>query len=114
LIALALWLVLVFHSRLTWWLAVAPFAPLVAMESLRSYIFVGLALVIPVSIAIVPRIQLRDRALTTAAAVVVALVFLTVHFTRLGPPVLAGFAGLEPQRLGMGVVPNTSYASVRV
>jgi hypothetical protein len=113
-IAIVLWLVLLFHTRRNWWLVVAPFAPLLAMESLRGYIFIGLALVVPASIALAPGRRLGDRAITSVTALALAALLLTMHFIDFGPAPPAGLAGLESQRIGMGIGANTSFTDVPV
>ncbi|HEY8825804.1 MAG TPA: glycosyltransferase family 39 protein [Candidatus Limnocylindria bacterium] len=109
LIALVLWTVLLFQEKRAMWLIPAAFAPLVLMESLRNYIFVGLILVIPAAIAFTPRLRLKDRAIAGFLAVGLAVLLLVTGptGTRGGIPSLAE---LEAERAAMGVGANTSFA----
>lgn len=114
LIALVLWLVIVFNSSQDWRLVPAAFAPLLLMESLRGYIFVGLALVVPVSVALAANGRLRERLVTNAVAVGLAALLLGVHFGEIGPAMPSGLVGLESQRIGMGIGAKTSFADLPV
>jgi hypothetical protein len=109
LVALVLWTVLLFQEKRAIWLIPAAFAPLVLMESLRNYIFVGLILVIPAAIAFTPRLRLRDRTIAGSLAVGLAVLLLATGptGTRGGIPSLAE---LEAERAAMGVGANTSFA----
>lgn len=109
LIAMALWLVVIFQSSRKWWLVPAAFLPLLLMESLRNYIFVGLALVIPASVALAPGGTWRNRAVTNAFAFGLSGLFLVSHFTGVGSPLPSGLLGLEAQRIAMGIGAKTSY-----
>lgn len=114
LIAFVLWLVVVFHSRRNWWLVPVMFAPLLLMEGLRGYVFIGLALVIPASVSTTAGGALRDRVATTGVALGLSALLLGVHFTEVGPAVPPGLVGLESQRGAMGADANTRFADPRV
>lgn len=109
LIALVLWTVLVFQEKRAIWLIPAAFGPLVLLESLRNYIFLGLILVIPAAITFTPRLRLRDRAIGGFLAVGLAVLLLAT-----GPTGTRGaipsLAELEAERAAMGVAANTSFA----
>jgi len=80
LIAIVLWMLVIFHSRRIWWLIPASFLPVLLMEDLRNYIFVGLALVIPPSILFAPGGTPRHRLLASTAAMGITAVLLLYHF----------------------------------
>jgi dolichyl-phosphate-mannose-protein mannosyltransferase len=108
LIAIVLWLLAMFAAQPRWWLVVASFVPLFAMASLRGYIFVGLALVIPASVAVVPSVGLRHRLITTTLAVAVsALMLTTLTYATGGVRSLSDF---DAERSAMAIGANTSFA----
>jgi hypothetical protein len=108
LIAAVLWLLARYETDRSRWLIPLAFAPLLLIESLRNYIFVGLALVIPVSVLVITKGSWRDRAVSTAAAVAIAGAFLGAHFSGRSP-LPSALLGLEAQRIAMGVGARTSF-----
>src|SRR5207249_2626351 len=71
-----LWLLVLFQARPRWWLIPLSFALLVFLQSVRNYIFVGLALIIPFSVAVTPRLSERQRVTLTAVSAALSLVWL--------------------------------------
>ncbi len=108
LIAIVLWLLALFSTRPRWWLIPTSFVPLLAMASLRSYIFVGLALVIPAAVAVAPKLALRQRVVTTALAVALSALMLTTQtYATGGAQSLSDF---DAERSAMAIGANTSFA----
>lgn len=139
LIAVVLWLLMVFESRATLWLVLASFGPLLLMESLRDYIFVGLALVIPASVLLAPVPAGGNRIAASGTSLALAAVLLLNHFGVLpaipstpagGPPLPSPSAAaaapsppsaaaaaaqslsdLEAERAAMATGANTSFTA---
>jgi hypothetical protein len=108
LIALVLWSLLRFQEQRALWIIPAAFAPLVLMESLRNYIFVGLILVIPAAVALTPRLGLRNRAVASFLAIGLSVLLLSTGTTAArGVPSLGDF---EAERAAMAAGANTSFA----
>jgi dolichyl-phosphate-mannose-protein mannosyltransferase len=107
LIALVVWLVVQFYVHGAWWLVPASFAPLLPLETLRNYIFVGLALIIPASVILAPNGAGRRRVVTSALASGLSTVLLVYHFLfRQGIPSLSD---LDATRFAMGFLSNTFF-----
>ena len=104
LIAIVLWLVAVFQTRQRWWLVPATYVALLPMESLRSYIFVGFLLIIPISVALTLRRDTRARAGMTTIAIALSLLLLIT--TNEGPRPLSDF---DAERTAMAIGANTSF-----
>ena len=108
LIAVVLWVLAICDARPRWWLVAASFVPLFAMASLRSYIFVGLALVIPASVALAPNLAGRQRLVLTALAIALSAVMLTTQtYATGGVQTLSDF---DAERSAMALGANTSFA----
>jgi hypothetical protein len=107
LIAIVVWLLALFATRPRWWLVPAAFVPLLAMASLRGFIFVGLALVIPASVAVAPGLELRRRIVMTTLAVAVAALMLTTQTYAIGG--VRVLADLDAERGAMAIGANTSF-----
>lgn len=73
LISSVLWLLLRFQERQSWWRLLGAYALLLPLESLRSYVFVGLAIVIPSAVAVAPQRSLRRRVTWAVVAVLLSL-----------------------------------------
>ncbi len=108
LIAVVLWALLRFQLERRWLFLVLTFAPLLLMESLRRYLFVGLSLVIPASVWLMPELTWRPRLAwgTLASAVSLALVVSTQAGISLGSGLLASF---ESVRESMALGANTAF-----
>ena len=105
LIAIVLWLLVVFQATPRLWLVPVMFIALLPIDSLRTYIFMGLSLVIPVSVAVTPRPG-RERTVMTALAVGLSILFLA---TQSNPTGLGSLADLDAERNAMGFGANTSF-----
>lgn len=101
LIAVVLWVLEVYQARPRFWLIAVALIVLVPIQELRSYIFVGLGILIPAVVA-VTGLPLATRAFTVAACLIVLVILLTS-----GP---VGYGDLDEQRAGMGIGANTSFA----
>jgi len=108
LIAIVLWLLAMFATRPRWWLIPASFVPLLAMASLRSYIFVGLALVIPASVAVAPKLALRQRVETTTLALALSVLMLSTQTYATGG--VQSLSDFDSERSAMAIGANTSFA----
>jgi hypothetical protein len=108
LIAIVLWCLAMFATRPRWWLVVASFIPLFAMASLRSYIFVGLALVIPASVAVAPGRAVRQRVVTTTFAAALSVLMLTTQTYGTGG--IQSLSDFDAERAAMAVGANTGFA----
>ncbi|TMF72728.1 MAG: hypothetical protein E6I18_16750, partial [Chloroflexi bacterium] len=106
LIAIVLWLLVVFQMKPRLWLVPVTFIALLPADSLRTYIFVGLSLVIPATVVLTPRLGARDKTLMTALAVGLSILLLT---TQSNPTGLRSFSDLDAERNAMGVGANTNF-----
>jgi hypothetical protein len=110
LIASVLWLLVLFDRRPVVWLVFASYVVLFLMQSLRFYIFVGLALVTPIGVILAsgPRSRTR-RIVTSVMAVVLSALLLLVQGT--GNDVLSGalLARLEGERAAMALGARTGF-----
>src|SRR6202008_2849642 len=87
----------------------AAFAPLLLIESLRTYIFFGLNLIIPAAVVVATRGTPRDRILSSVVAVAIAAALLGAHFSGRGAVLPSALLDLEARRLAMGVGARTSF-----
>lgn len=108
LIGLCLRSLVLFQQRPGWRTLALAFAVLVAMESLRDYIFVGLAVLIPMTVAVTPHLAPISRLRWTGAAMLASAFFLSAFQTGvgLGPQLLGTF---ESGRHAMAVGARTAY-----
>src|SRR5207249_9412871 len=82
LVAATLWLIVLFNRRPVPWLVLAMYVPLYLMESLRFYIFVGLAIVIPIGVILVTgRRSWPQRFVTSVLAVAFSALLLVTQGT---------------------------------
>jgi hypothetical protein len=110
LIALCIWSLMRFHERPRSWPLTLAFAAVAPIETLRGYLFIGLAALIPLVVAISPRLPLRARASWTVASVVVSVIFIgaSQNGIGLGPQLLQSFVAV---REGMAVGARTAYVA---
>jgi hypothetical protein len=114
LIATVLWLLAVFAERRTAWLIPAIYVPLIFMQDLREYIFIGLALVIPAGVILVPRAARRWSGIGAAASIALSIAML-IAFAAESPTLSAStLATLEVVRNAMGDGARTRIDSVPV
>lgn len=110
LISFCLWCVLRFQLRQHWLALAGAFAALVLMESLRSYIFAGLAIVIPIGVFLSVRAYSDARVRWTAVAAATSLGLLALNPVGFGPG--GPLAALESTRHGMAVGARTGFVSI--
>ncbi len=103
LIGIVLWLLAVFHARRWWWLVPTTYVALLPIESLRNYLFVGFLLIIPISVAVSPRRDIRARAATTTIAIALSLLLLITLGIR-------STSDFDAERTAMAIGANTSFA----
>lgn len=102
-----LWAILRFQLRPRWQILILPYVSLVALESLRPYLFFGLAVLTPVGVALAGGQRAIDRLRSVGATAVLSLVLIVVNQTvPLGTGVISTF---ERAREGMGLYARTSY-----
>jgi len=77
-------LLVLFQARPRWWLVPATYMALLPLDSLRNYIFVGLALIIPISVAVTPRRDMRERTATATIATALSVVLLVTKSNPTG------------------------------
>ena len=108
LIAVVLWSVVRFQERPRWWALALAFAALVPLESTRRYMFIGLALLIPLAVVITPRLPRAARVRWSALAIVASVAFLLVDGSgsAVGRDVLAT---LENERESMAIGARTAF-----
>jgi len=102
-IAVCLWALMRFQRRPRWWPLALALAALVPMAGLRQYLFLGLSLLVPVVVALTPRLGFAPRARWTAPAVFASglLLYASQVGVDLGPQLLETFEG-ERQAMGIG------------
>jgi hypothetical protein len=110
LIAVMLWLLVLFNRRPLVWLVPAIYVPLFLMESLRFYVFVGLAIVIPIGVLLASAVQTRGHRVLTSA-VAIGLSALLVIGQGAGTDVLSAslLAQLERERAAMALGARTGF-----
>jgi hypothetical protein len=110
LIAGTLWLVLVFQQRPALWLLLAIYVPVLLMQSLRFYILVGLALVIPVGVILARAYRSWTNRLAKSAAAVALSALLLVSYGSRSDALSASLLGrLENERAAMAVGARTGF-----
>lgn len=93
------------HAR--WVFMAGAYLLLIPMQSLRPYLFLGLAGLIPIGAALASTISVRRRVLWTAATAAVSLLFILQEQTvPLGPGILETF---QAAREGMAIQARTAY-----
>jgi hypothetical protein len=110
LIAAVLWLLALFNRRAAAWLVPAMYVPLFLMESLRFYIFLGLAVVIPIGVLLGSAVQTRGRRILTSALAIGFSALLVVG-QGAGTDVLSSslLARLESERAAMAIGARTGF-----
>jgi hypothetical protein len=112
LVAMVLWLLLIFQTTPgRWWVIPVAYLVLLPMDGLRNYIFLGLSLVIPASVALTPRLRARKTALMTALAVSLSILFLATQSNSTGFRSISDF---DAERNAMGVGANTNFGDLSV
>jgi len=108
LIALCLWALVRFQERPRWSALAVVFAALVPIGGLRDYIFVGLALLTPLVVAVTPRQALAARARWTGTAIIASALLLSLDSSGIapGPQLLETFEGV---RHAMALGARTAY-----
>lgn len=114
LIASVLWLLAVFAERRTIWLIPVMYAPLVLMQDIREYVFVGLALVIPAGVIIASRGMPRWRGFGTASSVALSAALLMTYAAESTTFSTSTLATLELVRNAMGIGARTRIVDVPV
>ncbi|MBI4348797.1 MAG: hypothetical protein HY553_18305, partial [Elusimicrobia bacterium] len=84
LVGLCLWSLVRFQQAPRWWPLVFAYVAVVPMEGLRRYLFVGLALLIPVVVAVTPGIKTLMRARWSTIAVLASAGMLATAQTGVG------------------------------
>jgi hypothetical protein len=107
LIAITVWLVARFREDLSLWLIPLSFAPVFLMETLRNYVFVVLALVVPASVIVAAPPHRRRRVGAAIISLSLAAVLLLDYFAFRPIPSLSDF---EAERAAMGFGANTNFA----
>jgi hypothetical protein len=110
-IATTLWLLLRFHRRPAPWLLVALYLPLLLMESLRLYIFVGLVIVLPIGVALAS-FETRARQIALSVPAIAFSVLLLAYEIVSSAQLEGGFlARLEQERGAMTVGARTAFGA---
>jgi hypothetical protein len=110
LIATVLWLLALFSRRMLPLLVLAMYVPVFLMESLRFYIFVGLAVVVPIGVMLANGPVARSRRIVTSA-LAVGLSLLLVVSQGAGTNALSAslLERLQSQRAAMAVGARTGF-----
>lgn len=108
LVSVCLWALVRFHERPRLRMLALAVAVLVPLDSLRHYLYVGLAILIPATILMTPALRFPARARWTgaAAAASVALMLAGQGAVVLGPGMLSTF---EEVRRAMAIGARTAY-----
>src|SRR2546430_2992244 len=107
LIAAVLWLIALFDRKPVVWIALSMYLPLFLMESLRFYIFVGLAIVIPIGVLLAARQSWPHRIVLSALAIGLSGLLLIVQASGNGVLSASLLARLESERAAMAVGART-------
>jgi Dolichyl-phosphate-mannose-protein mannosyltransferase len=109
--AVTLWLLLIFYKRPTPWLLLALYLPLLPMESLRLYIFVGLVIVLPIGVALASFQTRAGRIALTVPAIAFSVLLLGYEIAS-SAQLEGGFlARLEQERGAMTVGARTGFGA---
>jgi hypothetical protein len=116
LIATVLWLIVVFDQTPLVWIVLLMYVPLFLMESLRFYIFVGLAMVIPIGVLLAARQSWPRRIALSVMAIGLSVLLLVVQATGNGALSASLLGRLEGERAAMALGARTGFgrAIVRV
>ena len=114
-IAGALWLFVRFQQRPRWLLLGVIFIALIPLETVRRYVYVGLAGIFPIAVLLTARLTAARRAGFTVAAGLLTFVLLSMGSGEgqgtYGIP--TGFGTFEAIRTAMGEGARTTYADPR-
>lgn len=114
LIASVLWLLALFAARRTVWLIPLMYAAVVLMQDLREYIFVGLALVIPVGVVLASRAMRNWGGIGSATSIALSAALLIAYATEGTAFSTSTLATLELVRGAMGMGARTRITDVPV
>lgn len=107
--ALVLWLALLFQLRPRWWvLALLSFA-LVPLETVRRFLFVGLALLAVMAVSVTPGLAWASRVRWTSVAAVGAALLLALDVVGQGKSFLPTLTSLEGRRFSTTAGARTSF-----
>jgi len=110
LIAATLWLIVFFNRRPVLWLVLAMYVPLYLMESLRFYVFVGLAIVIPIGVILATgRRPWPHRIVTSVLAVALSALLLVTQAAGNDALSASLLARLESERAAMALGARTGF-----
>jgi len=110
LIGAILWLILIFTRKPVVWVVLAMYVPLFLMESLRFYIFLGLAIVIPVGVFLASDHRSRmHRVVTSAIAVALSVLLLLTQGAGSDALSASLLLRLESERAAMAVGARTGF-----
>lgn len=115
LISTVLWLIVIFNRTLVVWLVPAMYVPLLLMASLRFYVFVGLAIVIPIGVLVASARRSVVQRIGTAALALALSALLTVVQSAGNEALSASLlAHLESERAAMAVGARTGFGTAVV
>ena len=109
LIAATLWLLVLFGRRPSTGLLLSMYLPLLFMQSLRFYIFVGLAIVLPIGVALASFATRARRLVLSSVAVAFSAVLLIYQFTASGQLESGLLGRLEQVRGAMAIGARTGF-----
>lgn len=111
LMAICLWGLIRFQQDHRWWALALALSMIVPMEGLRRYLFVSLAELVPITVALTPRLRLSRRIVWTAPAALASLLLLSASQAGigLGPQLLGAF---EDSRHAMGIGARTRFVDL--
>lgn len=109
LIAAVLWLIVLFDRKPVVWIVLLMYLPLFLMESLRFYIFVGLAIVIPIGVLLAARQSWPHRIVLSALAIGLSGLLLIVQASGNGALSASLLARLESERAAMALGARTGF-----
>ena len=111
LIALCLWCLTRFQSGVRWRALAGVSVVLVLMESLRWYVFVGLAIIVPIAVVVAPRLSVVRRIRWSAGALVLSGTLMALS----GVSILSDsgtLTGLESTRQNMARDARTGFIEI--
>ena len=113
LIALCLWCLTRFQSGVRWRALAGVSVVLVLMESLRWYVFVGLAIIVPIAVVVAPRLSVVRRIRWSAGAALMSASLIAFNGVGIGSG-SDPFATLESTRQNMAVNARTGFIDLPV